>query len=285
VSSDRDADQATRLALIEQVRRHTGIVMNERKWAMLEGRLRRRIRALELPDYRDYLRVLEARPGEVTDFIDLVTTNETSFFRTPRVWDYFGANFLPAWFAANPHGTLRLWSAASSSGEEAYSAAMLCEAFRARHPSFRYRILGTDISEAIVRDACNAHFRGRSAEGLKHSHPELLQKYFSASDSADGGITANPALRANVSFRLHNLHAPAREIGTHDLVFLRNVLIYFDAEGQQAVLENVRRALAPHGVLIVGESESLSRFNTGFVFEQPLIYRNGHHHGVGDPRG
>ncbi|WP_118180042.1 CheR family methyltransferase [Paraburkholderia phosphatilytica] len=277
MSFDRDADQATRLALFEQVRRHTGIVMNERKWAMLEGRLRRRIRALELPGYRDYLQVLEAKPAEVTDFIDLVTTNETSFFRTPRVWDYFGTQFLPAWFAGNPQGTLRLWSAASSSGEEAYSAAMLCEEFRARHPSFRYRILGTDISEAIVRDACNAHFRGRSAEGLKQAHPHLLQKYFTPRDD---GFTANGTLRANVSFRQHNLYASPRELGTHDLAFLRNVLIYFDADGQLAVLENVRRALVPQGVLIVGESESLSRFDTGFVFEQPLIYRNGHSNGA-----
>jgi chemotaxis protein methyltransferase CheR len=87
-------------------------------------------------------------------------------------------------------------------------------------------------------------------------------------------MQASAALRAHVSFRQHNLYEPPRGLGPFDLAFVRNVLIYFDAAGQQSVLENVQRAIAPDGVLVIGESESLSRFETGFVFEQPLIYRN-----------
>ena len=271
MDNEREVDQATRRAFFDQVRRHTGIAMSERKWTLLEGRLRRRVRELALPGYRDYLHVLEAKPEEVRDFIDLVTTNETSFFRTPRIWEYFVGQFLPRWFETHGGTPLRVWSAAASSGEEAYTVAMLCEEFRERHPAFRYRILATDIGDAILRKAAAAHYQGRSIEGLRQTHPELLAKYFSA---ADDGFVAAPALRANVTFRKHNLHEAARDIGTIDVTLLRNVLIYFDAAGQQAVLENVRRAMAPDGVLIVGESESLSRFDMGFAFEQPLIYRN-----------
>jgi chemotaxis protein methyltransferase CheR len=268
---DREVDPATRRALFEQVRRHTGIVMGERKWTLLEGRLRRRLRELELAGYRDYLQMLEAKPDEVRDFIDLVTTNETSFFRTPRIWEYFAQQFLPRWFAAHPDTPLRVWSAAASSGEEAYSVAMLCEEFRAQHPAFRYRILATDIADGILRKAAAAHFQGRSIEVLRQTRPALVEKYFRAEGD---GFSAGPLLRANVTFRKHNLHELPREIGAMDVTLLRNVLIYFDTEGQQAVLANARRAMAPDGVLIVGESESLSRFDMGFVFEQPLIYRN-----------
>lgn len=271
MDKELEVDPATRRAFFDQVRRHTGIAMSERKWTMLEGRLRRRLRELELTAYRDYLHVLEAKPDEVRDFIDLVTTNETSFFRTPRVWEYFAGQFLPRWYAKHVDTPLRVWSAAASSGEEAYTVAMLCEEFRSRHPAFRYRILATDIGDAILRKAAAGHFQGRSIDGLRQTHPDLLARYFSP---ADGGFSAGPALRANLTFRKHNLHEPVRDIGAMDVTLLRNVLIYFDTDGQQAVLENVRRAMAADGVLVVGESESLSRFETGLAFEQPLIYRN-----------
>jgi chemotaxis protein methyltransferase CheR len=271
VDFDQDVEPAVRRALFEQVRRHTGIAMNDRKWTMLKGRLRRRIMALELPDYRDYLRVLDTDADEVRGFIDLVTTNETSFFRTPRIWEYLANEYLPKWAAAHPGTPLRVWSAAASSGEEAWSMAMLCEEFRAQHPAFRYAIVGTDISDGILASAAAGRYGGRSMEGLRQHHPALLQKYFR---SEGGEIAVSDALRAQVAFRRHNLYDVPRDIGTFDLVLLRNVLIYFDVDGQKAVLANVRRAMRPAGVLIVGESESLSRVADGFAFEQPLIYRH-----------
>lgn len=268
---DQDVEPAVRRALFEQVRRHTGIAMNDRKWTMLKGRLRRRIMALELPDYRDYLRVLDTDADEVRGFIDLVTTNETSFFRTPRIWEYIASEYLPKWAAAHAGRPLRVWSAAASSGEEAWSMAMLCEEFRARHAAFRYAIVGTDISDGILANASAGRYGGRSMEGLRQHHPALLQKYFR---SEGGEITVGDALRAQVVFRRHNLYDVPRDMGAFDLVLLRNVLIYFDVDGQKAVLANARRAMRPAGVLIVGESESLSRVANGFAFEQPLIYRN-----------
>jgi chemotaxis protein methyltransferase CheR len=271
VDIDQDAEPAVRVALFEQVRRHTGIAMNERKWTMLKGRLRRRIMTLGLPDYSDYLRVLDTSADEVRDFIDLVTTNETSFFRTPRIWEYLAGEFLPRWAAKRTGETLRIWSAAASSGEEAWTTAMLCEECRLLHPALRYAIVGTDISDGILANARAGHYGGRSMEGLRQQRPELVQKYF-RSDAT--GIVASDGLRTHVTFRRHNLYDVPRDLGQFDLVLLRNVLIYFDLAGQQAVLANVRRAMRPGAVLIVGESESLSRVAAGFVFEQPLIYRN-----------
>lgn len=269
---DKDVEASVQRALIEKVRRHTGIAMNERKWTMLKGRLRRRVMALGLPDYRDYLQVLDASSEEVRDFIDLVTTNETSFFRTPRIWEYFAQSYLPQWHAAHAGAPLRIWSAAASSGEEAWTTAMLCEEFRASEPAFRYAVVGTDISDGILASARSGRYQGRNIEGLRASHPALLQKWFR---SEGVQATVNDALRTHVSFRQHNLYALPRDLGQFDLVLLRNVLIYFDLDGQHAVLSNVRRAMKPDAVLIVGESESLSRVSTGFTFEQPLIYRNG----------
>jgi chemotaxis protein methyltransferase CheR len=271
VDIDQDAEPAVRRALFDQVRRHTGIAMNERKWTMLKGRLRRRIMTLGLPDYRDYLQVLDTSAEEVRDFIDLVTTNETSFFRTPRIWDYLAREFLPNWAAKRAGDTLRIWSAAASSGEEAWTTAMLCEECRLMHPGLRYAIVGTDISEGILANARAGRYAGRNMEGLRQQRPEFVQKYFHADAS---GIAVNEALRAHVTFRCHNLYEAPRDLGQFDLVLLRNVLIYFDLEGQQAVLANVRRAMRPGAVLIVGESESLSRVTTAFAFEQPLVYRN-----------
>ncbi|GLQ98142.1 CheR family methyltransferase [Dyella mobilis] len=265
-----DVDRPTRQALLASVHRHTGITMTEKKWPLLQGRLRRRLQALSLDSYRDYLDVLDSRADEATYFIDLVTTNETSFFRTPRIWDYLWQQFLPRWHNEHAGSILQIWSAAASSGEEAYSLAMLCEEYRERHPAFRYRILATDIAKYVVGAGEIGLYQGRSIDGLRRSRPAFFEKYFA---KIDDRFAVVPALRANVSFREHNLYRRLADPLRIDLVLLRNVLIYFDDAGQQAVVDNVASSLVPDGVLIIGESESLSRHRTGFDFEQPLIYR------------
>jgi len=267
---ENEIDLATQRALLDKVHRHTGIHMAERKWTLLQGRLRRRLQTLALSRYRDYLAVLETRPDEVGAFINLVTTNETSFFRTPRIWDHLWQQLLPEWFRQHRGATLQLWSAAASTGEEAYSMAMMCEEFREHHPAFKYQILATDIASQVLAVGKAGHYQGKSIDGLKRSKPAWLAKYFQASEE---GYTVSPALRSHVVFREHHLHKRLDGAARFDITLLRNVLIYFDEQGQCGVLENVRRAMSPNSVLIIGESESLTRLNVGFDFEQPLIYR------------
>nr|WP_315393360.1 protein-glutamate O-methyltransferase CheR [uncultured Duganella sp.] len=268
---------ATLSALIALVRQHTGIAMSERKSTLLERRLRPRMLALDIGSYQGYVQRVRDDDAEVPHFIDLVTTNDTLFFRTPHVWDYVEREFLPRWWHEHPGRTLTVWSAAASSGEELYSIAMLCEQFRAATPAFRYQILGTDISRQILAQARAGQYGGRSVERLRASHPEWVGRYFN--DTGDG-LRVVDALKENVTLAQHNLLTPLKPPRRFahqqfDLVFLRNVLIYFDQEHQQTVLHQIRHSMAPHARLILGESESITGLETACQFERPLIYTLG----------
>jgi chemotaxis protein methyltransferase CheR len=257
--------------LIALVRKHTGIAMTERKSVLLERRLRPRMQALALHSYRDYLDMVERDRDEVPHFIDLVTTNDTLFFRTPQVWSYVEQEFLPAWWNAHPGQQLKVWSAAAASGEELYSLAMLCEEFAARTPGFRYRILGTDISRQILSLARAGRYGGRSVEKIRASHPALFAKYFSA--TGDGGASVVDQIKQHVELACHNLLLPLKPRQQFDLILLRNVLIYFDQPHQETVLRQARLSMAPHARLIVGESESISGLNIAYAFDRPMTYR------------
>ncbi|HEX5343956.1 MAG TPA: protein-glutamate O-methyltransferase CheR [Duganella sp.] len=261
---------ATLAALIALVRKHTGIAMTERKSVLLERRLRPRVQALKLSSYQAYLDKVEQDRAEVPHFIDLVTTNDTLFFRTPQVWDYVEREFLPQWWREHQGQRLKIWSAAASSGEELYSVAMLCEEFHERHPGFNYQIHATDISRQILALARDGQYTGRSVERIQETHPEWVKKYFRPSAN---GLRVVDALKRNVELAQHNLLTPLKPAKQFDLVFLRNVLIYFDQEQQQAILQQARLSMAPHAVMIVGESESISGMNTAYQFDRPMIYR------------
>ncbi|HTJ93166.1 MAG TPA: protein-glutamate O-methyltransferase CheR [Pararobbsia sp.] len=267
---DGELSPAELRKLLAMVYDHTGITMSERKRSLLQGRLRPRMRMLSMSGYGDYLQFVESHPPELPFFIDLVTTNETSFFRTPRVWTYFADTFLPAWQAAHPRETLNVWSAASSSGEEAWSIAMHADAMRLSTPHFDYRILGTDISNNVVTKARTGRYQGRSFEQLLASRPDLVARYFSA-DGDSWRVVGD--LRARVQFERFNLLDTLPRERQFDIVFLRNVLIYFDAPTQQRIVANIVSTMRPGALLVLGESESLQRYDTGLRFEQPLFYR------------
>ena len=258
--------------LIALVRQHTGIAMTARKSVLLERRLQPRLQALSLHSYQAYLERVASDRDEVDHFIDLVTTNDTLFFRTPSIWDHFRDRYLPAWARAHPDGCLAIWSAAAASGEELYSIAMLCEQFKLQTPAFRYQILASDISQQILGAARAGQYSGRSVERIRLSHPDLLRKYFTP---APYGVQVNEELRQHVSFAQHNLLEALRPARQFDLVFLRNVLIYFDAEHQETVLRQARLSLKDEGRLILGESETIARLGTGYQFEFPMIYKAG----------
>lgn len=247
--------------------------MEERKRELLFARIRPRLRALGLESPEAYLEYLNGHSEETQEFVNMVTTNETLFFRTPLIWDYFRNEYLPQWYAQNPDNTLRIWSAASSSGEESYSIAMTCEEFKLTKPAFRYQISGSDIDTNVLEKARSGIFKEKSAEEFKKKHPEFFEKYFKSLPS--GECKASDVLIQRMDFSIHNLHTRPSKIGHYDIVFLRNVLIYFTDVDQELVLRNIYQAVKPGGQLIVGESESLARLKTEFHFHKPLIYKKG----------
>lgn len=264
-------DDETLEIILALVHRHTGITMNKGKKTLLEGRLRRRLQALGFDCYPQYLDYLARNPDETQNFVNLVTTNETSFFRTQRVWDYFTKKFLPAWAKEHPQETLRVWSAAASSGEEAYSVAISCEEFRKSVPGFTYEIVGTDIDTEVLKIAEKAGYCGRSINALRAGNPALFEKYFLP--EGDGFRVADLA-RRKVSFLPHNLFKPFSRHDLFDVTFLRNVLIYFEKQDQEEVIRLVSRASKDKGLLLIGESESLGSLKTPFKFKEPLVYEN-----------
>lgn len=200
-----------------------------------------------------------------------MTTNETSFFRTTRIWDYFLREFLPSWSAQYGKRPLRIWSGAASSGEEIYTIGICCEEHLANNPGFNYQVLGTDISSHALELAILGEYSGRSIEAFKSSNRHLFEKYLEPMHEM---YRVRESLRPKIKFKNHNLFHSLLLAEPYDLIFLRNVLIYFDQTDQEKVLCNVSKVLATNGTLIIGESESLSGLTTAFEYQRPLIYRN-----------
>ena len=254
--------------LVEAVHRITGISIKEQRRIMLERRLRRRLPALGLTDYPSYLSRVASDEAERRTFVDLVTTNETYFYRTPRVWEYVERSLLPRWRGARP---FRAWSAAASTGEEAHTLGILLEARRRAHPSFDYEIHGTDISGAVIDVARAGVYNGKSIARFREDRPELFARFMTGDDA--GGYAAVPEIRRRVRFSTANLFRLEPVTTRYDLVLLRNVLIYFARADQIAVMSHVHERLSPDGVAIIGESESLSYLDTDFEPLEHTVYR------------
>ena len=249
----------------------TGITIPLHKGMMIRSRLRKRM--LEIGDLSSdsYVQFVRKHPEEQQIFINLLTTNETCFFRTPRVWKYFQETFLPAFSASRPATALRAWSAAASTGEEASSIAMSCLDHALRHPGFRFQILATDVDTNVLARAKRGEFAARTVEKLGAVYPHLAERYFR---QQDGDLyKAETVLTHNIRFAIHNLMLRPHTIGLHDIVFLRNVLIYFQAPEQIKILKNVALAMPAGAILVLGESESIAALDTPFVFVEPQIYR------------
>lgn len=246
--------------------------MEERKRDLLLSRIQKRMRVLKLATPEEYLFYLINHQEEIQFFVNLATTNETLFFRTPAIWEYFKTDFLASWAVKNPKSTLRVWSAASSSGEEACSIAILCEEYRRLNPEFKYRVYGSDISTDVLEQARKGLFKAKSVEMLKEKFSDFYFKYFKPA-AEEGRFQLAEEILANMEFASHNLHNVPLKNGFYDIVFLRNVMIYFSDPDQELVLTHIYSSLKSEGILIVGESESLARLKNNFQFFKPLIYR------------
>jgi len=246
--------------------RRTGIRLAPGKETLVMGRLDKRLRQLGIGSYRDYIDLLsQPEEPELHQAIDLLTTNETFFFREPRHFDYLREVVLPAHRANRP---FRLWSAASSSGEEAYTAAMVLAEGLSNRP---WEVVGTDVSARVVASAQRGVYPIAAAEKIPMP---LLRKYCrKGRDEYTGLMAIAPDLRARTTFVRANLMDNLEGLGHFDVIFLRNVMIYFGAETKIALLERLETMLQPGGHLIVSLSETLKGITSRLTMVEPSVYR------------
>ncbi len=247
-----------------------GINMADSKKSLLAGRLRRRLRHHGLDNFRDYhsLVTRAEHANELQLMVDLLTTNETSFFREAAHFGYLQA------FAASRRGRpLRVWSGAASSGEEPYTIAMvLAETLGL---AANWEIVASDISLSMLEKARAGRYPLERGKGIP---PELLKKYCEKGrHEQDGNFLIATTLRQRVDFRHINLIAPqTRDLGQFDLIFLRNVMIYFDSETKRKVIANMLPHLREDGIFIVGHSETLSGITEELSAIRPTLYCQAH---------
>lgn len=262
--------------LAELVESHAGIRMPAGKRTMLEGRLRRRLRERGFDDFTAYCRFLFDEGGldeELGDLIDVVTTNKTDFFREPKHFEILTATVLPE-LTQRGIGCgrpLRVWSAGSSIGAEAYTLAMVLADYRAACPGFDFRILGTDICTAVLRTAAKAIYPEEMADPIA---PDIRHRYLLRSlDRKARQIRISPELRALVEFRHLNFMAPEYRLPTlQDVVFCRNVIIYFDTVVRLAVLTRICACIASGGYLFMGHSETITGLDLPLRQIAPTVY-------------
>jgi chemotaxis protein methyltransferase CheR len=249
----------------------SGISLSPSKRALLTARTGKRMRALGLTDADAYLKHLEADESgqELMWFLDAVSTNVTGFFREPSHFQVV-QTALEDWFG-HGHLRLRMWSTACSSGEEPYSLAMtVLEAAAARE--IDVRILATDISTRALDTARHGVYPADRVEAIP---PALRQRYVrqTAPGPQPSWLVAED-LRRMIAFRRLNLAEPPYAItGPLDIVFCRNVMIYFDKPVREALLSEIHRVLRPGGLLFVGHAESLSARSRSFTMLRPSVFR------------
>lgn len=254
--------------------RHSGIRMDATKITLVSNRIRRRLKAGGLDDFDSYYRHLTSPQGagELEHFLDAITTNETHFFRTAAHFQWFKQDFLGELVSRrlrDEHpASLRVWSAACSTGEEPYSLAICVAENLLRLRGWKISILGTDISEAALKDARTAAYRERALEEIS---PVQLRRYFDEVP-ASGTWQVRESVRNLVEFRRHNLMERLKQ-PAFDCIFIRNVLIYFDRESKRVVVRNLIDSLARGGYLVVGPSEGIYDMLEPLEKKSTFLYR------------
>jgi chemotaxis protein methyltransferase CheR len=253
----------------------TGIKISPRKQMLLSNRLRRRLRITGIESFSQYYQYLKKLPADNPEwdaFLQEITTHETYLFRDESQWDWLRKVFIPGlskkFIKGSDARTLRIWSAACSTGDEAYTIACCVAAHLPNFERWTVKILGTDIGIGAVEQAQLGVFGARAMRTVPKRYKCT---YFT--ESADK-LTwkANPILAKMVSFQQHNLLDPFSAT-PFDLVFLKNVLIYFDMNSKRKVLGNIHRLILPGGILMVGASEGIADITNLFIRMQPWLYR------------
>jgi chemotaxis protein methyltransferase CheR len=243
-----------------------GISLSDRKKTLVQTRLRKWVQSLGLPNYEALYRHVEQNPHELVLLADAITTNVTSFFREESQW-LFLEKHVPKVYGSGKK--LRIWSAACSSGQEPYTIAMfLMEVLPDPH-TWDIKILATDLSYDILKKAQKGHYRGKDLEGMPK---KIMARYFTKLPGEMYAISEK--LKEMITFRSFNLVTGNYAMFSRpfNLVFCRNVMIYFDKDTQQKVIDNLLNLLPPKGLLLIGHSESITRHDARISSIAPSIY-------------
>jgi chemotaxis protein methyltransferase CheR len=264
--------------IADLIESQVGIKLPQGKRLMLEGRLHKRVRALNYSDLNEYVENLfdaDQFDTELTHLIDVVTTNKTDFFREPQHFTFMREVAVPALLESHgrKNAKLKMWSSACSTGMEAYTTAMVLDEMVRTGSRFQFRVLGTDISTAVLRLARTAIY---SRDVLAPVPEPFLKRYFlSSRDRSRGEVRVVPELRRTTHFMRMNLMDASYPVDRDvDIIFCRNVLIYFERATQKKVIEQLCNHLRPGGYLMVGHSESMIHsVVSGLKQVQPTVFQ------------
>jgi chemotaxis protein methyltransferase CheR len=265
--SDNTLDEKIYKTIRDLVYNKAGINLGEGKQALVHARLGKRLRALDLPDHRAYLELLQNDQSgeELVELLDVISTNHTNFFREPAHFEFLTE--VVKKIVAQGSRSLRIWCAAASTGEEPYTLSMVCqEAFGPTKMDFR--ILCTDISTRVLRICKTGSYPKARISDIP---PEYVHRYW---NKDDGHFVAKDQLKQPLSFaRLNLMENPYPMKGPFDIIFCRNVMIYFDRSGREKIVIEALRLLKPGGYLVVGHAESLNGILNGLKAVHPSVYQ------------
>lgn len=244
----------------ELIYRTSGIWLPQGKTALLVGRLSKRLRHFGLKTFSEYFRVVSNNPEEFTRMLDAISTNETRFFREPNQFDFLEQRVLPQWIAEAEDSArarrVRVWSAGCSTGQEPYSLAMTLLHHLPPSAGWDIEIVATDLSTQVLQTAKSATWDfAKSSEIPEHYLKAFMLRGYG---EQEGKMKAGPEIRSLINFYRLNLNEAKYPVsGKFDLIFCRNVLIYFDLETRTKVVQRLLEHLSPAGFLFVGHAESL----------------------------
>ena len=257
----------------DTVYKHCGINLQDGKKELVRSRLAKLIRKHQMSSYEEYLNEVLSNPGGqlFSEFVDSLTTNLTMFYRESGHFDFLTSTVIPSMLGnKSKYGShkIRVWSAGCSSGEEPYTLGMVLKD-KIQDPKWDIKILATDISTAILQSAKKAVYEKAKVSALPQN---LRVKYVQSVQNDPGMVHVSNEITSLVSFKYLNLIQPFPFKGPFDFIFCRNVMIYFDRQTQEKLVNNYWKVLSPGGVLFTGHSESLTGINHSFKYVKPTIY-------------
>lgn len=268
-----DYSETEFIRLQQLVRKHCGINLSIEKQDIIYGRLSRRLRALNLNSISDYCNMIEnGHTSELEQFTNALTTNLTAFFREPHHFEYLRESIIPELLQRNAQSRrLRIWSAGCSTGEEPYSIAMTLLDSIPNIENWDVRVLATDLDTSVLAEAVCGIYRCEKIDGLQQQY---LKSWFQKGrDNRQGMARVVSKVRKLVSFHRLNLMHDWPMQGPFDIIFCRNVVIYFDKQIQQRLFDRYADIMAPDGYLFIGHSESLYNVSDRFNLIGRTIYR------------